>query len=254
MSLLPSATFANPSTPFYAAVGSGGSASTLQSPASITPSAVDGSVSLSVIQSTGSANPAALLTVASNNGNDAVINLAITPTGNTQITMGVDRDVALTVAGTNRTLLHIGGANDNLTVDVATNAINLGYAGAAGVVNVNTGLIYTAAGGPPSAGFSALVLRSGITPIGATVISVASLPTGLYVVYGQAGSSTDSGDLSARFSTVISMGAAGLCQGGGYAAVAGAYTVAPGTASLTLTLNAATTAAYSVVAYPIYLF
>ena len=250
MSLLPSATFANPSTPFYAANGGGGSASTLQSPATILPEVGTGTAQLT-INSTGAAT--SFLNMAS-----AAISV-IGLNGNVQssVVLGNTPSVCLTKLqgdGLLRVGLNENGTTPVMSVDATNNIVNLGNAGAAGTVNVNTGLIYTAAGGPPAAGFSALVLRSGITPIGATAISVASLPTGLYVVYGQAGSSTDSGDLSARFSTVISMGAAGLCQGGGYAAVTGAYTLAPGTASLTLTLNAATTAAYSVVAYPIYLF
>jgi len=250
MSLLPSATFANPSTPFYAAVGSGGSASTLQSPATILPEVGTGTAQLTM-NSTGAAT--SFLNMAS-----AAISV-IGVNGNVTSAVGFGNTPAVWLSklqgdGLLRVGLNENGTAPVMSVDATNNIVNLGNAGAAGVVNVNTKLIYTAAGGPPAAGFSALVLRTGITPIGATAISVASLPTGLYVVYGQAGSSTDSGDLSARFSTVISMGAAGLCQGGGYAAVTGAYTVAPGTASLTLTLNAATTAAYSVVAYPIYLF
>lgn len=248
MSLLPCATFANPATPFYAAVG--GSASTLQSPATILPEVGTGTAQLTM-NSTGAATSFLNMSSAATS--------VIGVNGNVQSSVGFGNTPAVWLAklagdGLLRVGLNENGTVPVMTVDASNNTVNLGNAGAAGTVNVNTGLIYTAAGGPPAAAFSALVLRTGITPIGATVISVASLPSGLYVVYGQAGASTDSGDLSARFSTTISMGAAGLCQGGGYAAVAGAYTVAPGTASLTLTLNAATTAAYSVVAYPIYLF
>ena len=250
MSLLPSATFANPSTPFYAAVGSGGSASTLQSPATILPEVGTGTAQLTM-NSTGAAT--SFLDMAS-----AAISV-IGLNGNVQSSLGFGNTPAVWLSKLQGDSLLRVGLNENgtapvMTVDATNNIVNLGNAAEAGNVNINAGLIYTATGGPPAAAFPAKTLTSGITPIGATVISLATLAAGVYVVYGQAGSSTNAGDLSARFSTVIAMGAAGLCQGGGYTAVAGAYTLAPGTGSLTLTLNAATTAAYSVVAYPIYLF
>ena len=229
--------------------GTGGGASSLQSPATILPEVGTGTAQLTM-NSTGAGT--SFLNMAS-----AAISV-IGVNGNVQSSVGLGNTPAVWLSkvagdGLLRVGLNENGTTPVMSVDATNNIVNLGNAGAAGNVNVNTGLIYTAAGGPPAAAFPATVLQSGITS-GATVISVATLPAGVYVVYGQAGSSTDAGDLSARFSTVISMGAAGLCQGGGYAAVTGAYTVAPGTASLTLTLNVATTAAYSVVAYPIYLF
>ena len=230
--------------------GTGGGASSLQSPATILPEVGTGTAQLTM-NSTGAAT--SFLNMAS-----AAISV-IGLNGNVQssVVLGNTPSVCLTKLqgdGLLRVGLNEDGTAPVMTVDATNNIVNLGNAAEAGNVNVNTGLIYTATGGPPAAAFPAKILQSGITPIGATVISVATLAAGLWVVYGQAGASTNAGDLSARFSTVISMGAAGLCQGGGYAAITGAYTVAPGTASLTLTLNAATTAAYSVVAYPIYLF
>ena len=230
--------------------GTAGGASTLQSPATILPEVGTGTAQLTM-NSTGAATSFLNMSSAATS--------VIGVNGNVQSSVGFGNTPAVWLAklagdGKLRVGLNENGTTPVVTVDASNNIVNLGNAGAAGTVNVNTGLIYTTTGGPPAAAFPANILRSGITPIGATVISVATLPAGVYVVYGQAGASTASGDLSARFSTVISMGAAGLCQGGGYAAIAGAYTVAPGTGSLTLTLNAATTAAYSVVAYPIYLF
>ena len=104
MSLLPSATFANPSTPFYAANGGGGGGSSLTSPATITPDAT-GNVSLalnaittpgstptsgatvSVVNNVTGGGGAAVI-VSDTTGNDAALQLLNTAGGNSLILMG----------------------------------------------------------------------------------------------------------------------------------------------------------------------
>ena len=122
-------------------------------------------------------------------------------------------------------------------------------------VAVNVPMTYSATSGPPLAAFSPTILRNGITPIGTTAIGTAGLAAGVYLCYGRAVASTDAGDLAARFSSVIQVGVGGSCVGGGQVTgQTNTYILAPnGTTGLNLTLVAATTAAYQVIAFPMFL-
>jgi hypothetical protein len=166
-----------------------------------------------------------------------------------------------------RLKLYGGGAACSVTTDDAgtTGVLNIGaddsnpsYQSLAfthAAVAVNVPMTFTASSGPPVASFSPLILRTGITPIGTTAISTAALAAGVYLCYGQAVASTAAGDLAARFSSVIQIGVGGSCVGGGQVSgQTNTYILAPNaTTGLNLTLVAATTAAYQVIAFPMFL-
>jgi len=166
-----------------------------------------------------------------------------------------------------RLKMYGGGAACSITTNDAgtTGVLNIGaddsnpsYQSLAfthNAVAVNVPMTYSATSGPPLAAFSPTILRTGITPIGTTAIGTGALAAGVYLCYGRAVASTDAGDLAARFSSVIQIAVGGSCVGGGQVAgQTNTYILAPnGTTGLNLTLVAATTAAYQVIAFPMFL-
>jgi hypothetical protein len=225
----------------------------LTSPASITP-AGDGTAALAVV-STGAALSSINIGDGNNAGQSSSIDMVNGSGGNSKITLAyVDLVQAgfsgvLTVAN-NSTSLGV------LSVDTAQNIIGLGSSAGAGSISVNTPLTYATTAGAPKAAFPATVLNStsGSFVAGANSVALGGLGAGLYAMYGDSGASTAQNDLDCRFNSIVQINPAGVCSGGAGGSDTGWNLSPNGTGGLTLELTNAPTSAFSVKAYPIYMF
>jgi hypothetical protein len=254
MSLLTACTEASPGVSYFAPAGGGGGGggSTLQSPASITPDVALGDSSLSLTaQGVGNAT----LSVSS----PVVSSLPIYGATESRITLG-NLGSTIVLNTFNDGIFSIRqGANTTpalASFDVVGNVVNLGNSGSPGSVLINTPLTYTSAAGAPKAAFPPIVLNSTAGPFvqGDNTIALGGLAPGLYAMYGDTGGSTVQADLDSRFNSIVQINPAFTCSGGAGGADTGWNLSPNGTGGLTLNLTNAPTGAFSVKAYPIYLF
>ena len=158
-----------------------------------------------------------------------------------------------------------GGAACSITTDDAgvSGVLNIGaddtnpsYQSLAfthNAVGVNVPMTFSAAAGVPKTTSAAIELASGVLGPGTIAISTGGLGQGLYAVYGRAIGSAAAGDLAARFSTIIEIVGTSCVAGGQVSGQTNTYILAPNnTGGLNLTIVAATTAAYQVIAFPLY--
>ena len=175
MSLLPNSTFANPGNSFYAAVGGGGSANSLQSPAEIIPDGT-GAVSLSVL-ATGTALSSIQIGAGQAAGSSSQLLLENGAPGSSTIEMG---QVDLVQSGFTGVLTVANKATGQgcLSVDTFQNVVDIGSAlrtvGATNLALVNVPMNVTNGTNAIS-----LVATNGTTAnIGQTVASAGSLVLG----------------------------------------------------------------------------
>jgi hypothetical protein len=255
MSLLPNDTYANAGRALWAVAGSGGgggSGSTLQSPASVTPD-VNGATSFS-LTSTGTGSATIAVTT------PTIATVAVNGVFQSIVTLGSGGSMIGLLAGSNGVLSIKQGSSDVtpapvVTVDVVGNVIGLGQP-AAGSISVNTPLTYSTTAGAPKAAFPAIVLSStsGSFVQGDNSVALGGLAAGLYAMYGDSGASTNQNDLDCRFASIVQINPVGTCSGGAGGSDTGWNLSPNGTGGLTLNLTNAPTGAFSVKAYPIYLF
>jgi len=142
-------------------------------------------------------------------------------------------------------VLNIGADDSGSTY----NTIALTHANVA----INAPLTLAAAAGVPKVVSAAVQLIAGVLAPGTTAISTAGLGQGLYAVYGRAIGSAAAGDLAARFSTIIEIVGTSCVAGGQVAGQTNSYILSPnGTSGLNLTIVAATSVSYQVIAFPLY--
>jgi len=253
MSLLPHDTFVNAGRSLYAAAGSGGGGgNTLASPASVTPD-VNGGSSLSL---TATGTGYASLTVST----PEIATVAVNGVFQSIVTLGSGGSMIGFLGGSDGVLRIKQGSSTVTPAPVATfdvngNVIGLGQA-AAGSISVNTPLTYSTTAGAPKAAFPPIVLgsTSGSFVQGNNSVALGGLAAGLYAMYGDSGVSTNQNDLDCRFNSIVQINPTGTCSGGAGGADTGWNLSPNGTGGLTLNLTNAPTGAFSVKAYPIYLF
>jgi len=254
MSLLTACTEASPGVSYFAPAGGGGGGgggSTLQSPASITP-AVDGTASFSVL-STGGTLASVEIGDGAQGGQSSSLILENGAPGTSQIQMN---SVIITQNAFSGAIT-VGNVNTGVTpfgIDTVNNVVNIGTGG--GTVSINAPLTYTSAAGAPKAGFPPIVLGStaGAFVQGDNTVALGGLAPGLYAMYGDTGGSTNQADLDSRFNSIVQINPAFTCSGGAGGSDTGWNLSPNGTGGLTLNLTNAPTGAFSVKAYPIYLF
>jgi hypothetical protein len=165
MSLLVDNTYANPLNPLWAAAGSGGGggASTLQSPASVTPAPLNGSCTLSLVNAAGGGD--SVVNIQDTTGNLAILNLANAVGGDSIISMGVlgGSKVNLVAPSSNQGQVQIQAnatGTSYLTVDTVNNNVVVGDLGSVGTINLNCSTVIKDSG----AGANGI----GLTPTSAT--------------------------------------------------------------------------------------
>ena len=186
MSSLPNNTFASPGNPFYALVGSGGggSANSLQSPATVIPAAGDGSISLTA-DATGTGN--AFLSVTSQQ-----IGRINVDGNNAMVTIGEGAGTQpLAILNNGAGVLSIqsglsANSPDTASFDMVNNIVNMANPLAVGSVFLNAATTITSSGTRPA--------PSGITltPTSATVSNIGqAVPAGGSLVLGSSIASPD---------------------------------------------------------------
>lgn len=164
MSVLNNATTANGKDYYFAlSGGGGGGASTLQSPASITPVPVTGSTTLSVANAAGGGD--AVVNIQDTTGNLAILNMVNAIGGDSIISMGVlgGSKVNLVAPSSNQGQLQVQANATGisyLTVDTVNNNVGIGNVAAAGNVILNAAVLINDSG----AGANGL----GLTPVSST--------------------------------------------------------------------------------------
>lgn len=161
--------------------GGGGGASSLQSPATITPAPLNGSCTLSLLNAAGGGD--AVVNIQDTTGNDSILTMSNVGGGNSIVSMGV-------LGGSKVNLVAPSAANEGqlqvqanatgtsyLTVDTVNNNVVLGDLANTGTVNVNCGLVIKDSAG----GANAL----GISPTSATnTVIVQTIASGGKVTIG----------------------------------------------------------------------
>ena len=190
MSSLPNNTFASPNNPFYALMGSGGAAASLQSPASVIP---DGTGTVSLVgQGTGNGNASLVVAAAGGGTGDAAITVGAngvdyslyvpgtSPPGLTQGNLYIGQNgqpQAIRVNGSTATSLLLPttvtapldvtvGANTSFSTNPTTNVTNIGNPLAAGNIYLNNPTTITSSGSRPPAG--GIVLQQ-LTPSSSSI-------------------------------------------------------------------------------------
>lgn len=250
MSLLPHDTFVNASRQLYADQGSGGgSTSTLQSPASVTPDVALGDSSLTLTaQGVGNAT----LSVSS----PTISSLPIYGATESRVTLGNLGSTIFLNTFNDGVLSIRQGANTTpalASFDVVANVINLGNSGSPGSVLVNAPITLTA---PSKATFTAQTVSptGGTWVAGDNSIALGGFGRGMYVIYGDTGGSTATVDLASRPNSIFVIDPVNTVSGGGGGADTN-WNISPnGTGGLTLTLVDAPTPAFSMKVMPLYLF
>lgn len=183
MSLLVDNTYANPLNPLWAAAGSGGGgggASTLQSPASVTPAPLNGSCTLSLINAAGGGD--SVVNIQDTTGNLAILNMVNAIGGDSIISMGVlgGSKVNLVAPSANQGQVQVQAnatGTSYLTVDTVNNNVGIGDVAAAGSVTLNcAALIKDSGAGANGLGLSPVSSTSSV--ISQTIASGGSLLLG----------------------------------------------------------------------------
>jgi hypothetical protein len=233
MALLSNQTFYNPTTSFFGA--GGGSTSTLQSPASITPD-VNGESSLS-LQSPANAGifvegaPTSILALSSaasqtsiSNQGDGVLKIQ---QGSSPATPPIASfDVVGNIITLGNPILTAGQSN-KIVLQVA-----------------------------PTPTFTPTVVTSttGTWDASNNTIALAGFARGMYVIYGDSGASTNPIDLECRPNSIFVIDPAFTVSGGGGGADTNWNLSPNGIGGLTLNLVTAPTSAFSMKVMPLYLF
>ena len=249
MSLLTACTEASPGVSYFApAGGGGGGGSTLQSPASVT---ADVALGDSTLNLTAQGVGVAALSVVSPGEASMSVNGS-----QSLFTIGQAGTIPLGLLNSGDGVLRIqAGVNQSLpalaSFDCVGNIVTLGNT-ALTAGQTNTIILQC----PPKAAFPVIVLGStaGAFVQGDNTIALGGLAPGLYAMYGDTGASTIQTDLDCRFNSIVQINPAFTCSGGAGGADTGWNLSPNGTGGLTLNLTNAPTNAFSVKAYPIYLF
>lgn len=249
MSLLKTGVYANATTPLFALPGSGGgSTSTLQSPASVTPE-VNGDSSLS-LTAQGGGN--ATLSVSS----PFISSLPIYGETESRITLGNLGSTIFLNTFNDGVLSIRQGANTTpalASFDVVGNVVNLGNSGTPSSVLVNAPLTLSA---PSKATFTAQTVSptGGTWVAGDNSIALGGFGRGMYVIYGDTGGATTPIDLNCRPNSIFVIDPANTVSGGGGGADTNWNMSPNGTGGLTLTLTDAPSSAFSMKVMPLYVF
>jgi len=143
MSVLNNATTAN-GKDYYFALSGGGAASSLQSPASVTPVAGTGSCSLSLVNAAGGGD--SVVNIQDTTGNLAILNMANAVGGDSIISMGVlgGSKVNLVAPSSNQGQVQVQAnatGTPYLTVDTVNNAVTIASSVSSGIVDIHGGII-----------------------------------------------------------------------------------------------------------------
>jgi hypothetical protein len=236
MSLLAQGTFSNVSSVLYAPVGSGGggSTSTLQSPASITP---DGTQTATLEL-----------------GNNGTVNSSIVLNNDLAGASFVQLEYVKLVHNAYSQTLSVQNSITGLaplSVDTTGNAVGIGAVG--GTVSVNTPLTLSS---PSKATFVPTTVTStgGAWIAGDNTIALGGFARGMYVIYGDTGGATTPIDLECRPISIFVIDPATTVSGGGSGSVTNWNMSPNGTGGLTLNLTNAPSSAFSMKVMPLYVF
>ena len=257
MALLSNQTFYNPTTSFFGA--GGGSASSLQSPATITPDALSGNAQLGLITTAPNAN--STLQVRSDAGL-AILNLDANSTAGAFINMeGADAGpfTVINASGTPpypftmRAAPALVGQGPFLNYNPTAGTLGLGDGQIGGSITLNSPAILTT---PSTAAFSPTTVTSttGTWVAGDNSIALGGFGRGMYVIYGDTGTATTPIDLNCRPNSIFVIDPANTVSGGGGGADTNWNMSPNGTGGLTLTLTDAPSSAFSMKVMPLYLF